>query len=67
MSTVDYNKKKRHTENVCYGREDLLQVAEQMAADFGNDSVGEELCGVLADAAYNYLIEIRITDQNKLK
>ena len=53
---VIYDEKKWHTENVCYGREDLLQVAKQMAADFGNDSVGEYLCGVLADAAYDYLI-----------
>lgn len=64
---VIYDEKKWHTENVCYGREDLLQVAKQMAADFGNDSVGEDLCGVLADAAYDYLIENRITDQSKLK
>lgn len=64
---VKYDERKWHTEDVCYGREDLLQVAEQMAADFGNDSVGEDLCCVLADAAYDYLIGIEITDQSKLK
>lgn len=52
------NEKK--AKEVCYGRDDLLNVAEIMANEFGNSDVGEELCGVMADAAVNFLKVIRI-------
>ena len=45
--------------DVCYGRDDLLEVAERIANEFGNPSVGEELCGVMADAAAQFLKDIR--------
>lgn len=43
----------------CYGRDDLLEVAEVMANEYGNSRVGEELCGVMADAAVQWLSQIR--------
>lgn len=51
----DANRAKR----VCYGRDDLLAVAEAIADGYGNDEIMEELCGVMADAAYNFLKDIR--------
>ena len=51
---------KQRAEEVCYGREDLLQVAEVMANEYGNPSVGEELCGVMAEAAEKFLSKIRL-------
>ena len=50
---------KTTTKEVCYGREDLLHTAEKMAGEFGNPEAGEELCGVMADAAAAYLARIR--------
>ena len=49
----------------CYGRDDLLNVAEVIANEFGNSSVGEELCGVMADAAVKFLGDIYTEKKNK--
>lgn len=48
-----------HCDEVCYGREDLLRVAEKMAEEFGNSDIDEELCGVMADAAAQYMKNIK--------
>lgn len=50
---------KELAENVCYGREDLMRVAESMANDFGNFYISEELCAAMADAAVELLSKIR--------
>lgn len=44
---------------VCYGRKDLLEVARTMASDYGNESVAEELAGVMTEAALRFLIEVQ--------
>ena len=47
-----------NAELVCYGRDDLLDVAEKMANEYGNP--GEDLCGAMADAAVKFLSQIRL-------
>ena len=46
------------TEDVCYGRDDLLSVAESIVCEWGCGD-GEALCQVLADAAIGYLKSVR--------
>jgi len=48
--------------SVCFGREDLMRVAETMANEYGNSNVSEELCAAMADAAFEFLKLIRITN-----
>lgn len=45
--------------DVSYGRDDLMVVAENIASEFGNDDVSEDLCAAMADAACEFLKKIR--------
>jgi len=43
------------TEDICYGRDDLMSVAEDMANSMGNINIAEDLCQKMADAANEFL------------
>lgn len=44
--------------SICYGRDDLLEVAEKMANEMGDVNIGESLVEVMAKAAHNHLSAI---------
>lgn len=48
----------KDVEDICYGRDDLLAVAEKMADEMGNIDIAESLVEVMASAACNHLKEI---------
>ena len=43
---------------ICYGRDDLLEVAEKMANEMGDVNIGESLVEVMAKAAHTHLSAI---------
>ena len=43
---------------ICYGREDLLAVAEKIATDAGDIDMAEDLVEELAKAAYQFVINV---------
>ena len=47
---------------VCYGRDDLLAVAEAMAEEYGGNADGEELCAVMANAAVDFLKQFKASE-----
>ena len=46
-------------EQICYGRNDLLEVAEKMADEMGDINIAESLIEVMAKAAYDHLSKIK--------
>ena len=40
---------------ICYGRDDILQAAENIAAEIGNPDIAEELCEKMAKAASDFV------------
>lgn len=44
--------------SICYGRDDLLAVAEKMATEMGDVNIGEGLVEVMAKAAHTHLTAI---------
>lgn len=45
-------------DNLCYGREDLMQVAERIATELGDIDIAEDLCDKMAHAAKDFATEI---------
>lgn len=41
--------------SICYGREDLLDVCEKIAYEFGSIDLAEELCEELAKTTKDFL------------
>ena len=56
--TKDEKRRNAKAREVSYGRDDLLDVSEKMACEFCDAPIGEELCSVMADAAYRWLSTI---------
>lgn len=54
---VEIDKEKERIEGIVYGRDDLLEVCQDMANEYGEgeSELAEELCACLADAAFDYL------------
>lgn len=44
--------------NICYGRDDLLKVAEKMATEMGDINISEDLVNEMATAAFKLLTKI---------
>lgn len=42
-------------ESLCYGRDDLMRVAESVAAELGNIDIAEDLCNKMALAAVEFV------------
>ena len=61
--TKDEKKRSAKAREVSYGRDDLLDVAEKMANEFCDAPIGEELCSIMADAAYQWLSTINPNKQ----
>lgn len=54
QAEVENKEKEEEIKAVCYGRDDLLSVAEQIVYDYGKGD-GEELVEILAKACDDYL------------
>ncbi len=53
--TSDEKERCAKAREVSYGRDDLLEVAEKMAGEFCDEPIGEDLCTIMADAAFKWL------------
>lgn len=42
-------------ESLCYGRDDLMSVAESIANELGNIDIAEDLCDKMASAAVEFV------------
>ncbi len=42
-------------DEICYGREDLMRVAENIANEVGEIDIAEDLCEVMAKAAADFV------------
>ena len=49
----------KDVEEICYGRNDLLEVAEKMAEEMGDIDIAESLIEEMANAAYKHLSQIK--------
>lgn len=48
-----------NTEELCYGREDLMRVAESIATELGDIDIAEDLCDKMAKAAIDFIIDLK--------
>ena len=46
-------------EQLCYGREDLMNVAEKIATELGDIDIAEDLCEKMAKAAYDFAVHVK--------
>ena len=44
-----------NAEELCYGREDLMRVAERIANELGNIDIAEDLCNKMASSACEFI------------
>ena len=49
----------KDVDEICYGRDDLLAVAEKMAEEMGDIDIAESLIEEMANAAYKHLSQIK--------